>query len=249
MHAPCQPGATAPRAHNLLWSKAIRPAGARRQGSLAHVPLPSGGHHAHCWGRDSLRLGADEALLSDADAAEKMRAAVGGPVDVVFDVVGVIPNGSPDSLQTRRCYWWNMPFTHCFLAPIASRNLLLYQSLPTSMPYWPASARRQKMTRAWAQRYPLRPPTLALARWHISASVAASPFRGLCVTGRKAPNAPPGSHSGVRRRSASARRGAPSVMTTKRHWCRAWSRHVATRASQTWKCSVGSSASIARPSR
>ena len=49
MHAPCQPGATAPRARNLLWRKAIRAAGARRQGLPAHVPLPSGGHYAHCW--------------------------------------------------------------------------------------------------------------------------------------------------------------------------------------------------------
>jgi len=71
-----------------------------------------------------------------------------------------------------------------FLSPIASRNLLLYQSLPTSILYWHAISRRQKMTRAWAQRYPLRPSTLELERWNLSASVAASPFRGLCVTGK-----------------------------------------------------------------
>jgi hypothetical protein len=49
MHAPCQPGATAPQVRNLWWCKARRTAGDGRQGPPAYVPLPSGGHDANGW--------------------------------------------------------------------------------------------------------------------------------------------------------------------------------------------------------
>ena len=60
-----------------------------------------------------------------------------------------------------------------------------------------------------SERYPLRPSTLELERWNTSASVLALCWSCFCSSGLHAPNAPPGANSGVRRRSARARSGAP----------------------------------------
>src|SRR5215510_4235471 len=61
------------------------------------------------------------------------------------------------------------------------------------------------------ERYPLRPSTLELERWNTSASLVASALSWLCSARGKWLNAPPGSKSGARRRSASARSDSPWV--------------------------------------
>ena len=61
------------------------------------------------------------------------------------------------------------------------------------------------------ERSPLRPSTLALERWNTSARVAACALSAFCSIALKPPNALSGSNSGLRRRAASARSGAPLV--------------------------------------
>jgi hypothetical protein len=58
---------------------------------------------------------------------------------------------------------------------------------------------------------PLRPSTVARERWNTAASRLASSWRWCCASGLNALQTPPGSTHGARSRSASARRGSPSL--------------------------------------
>jgi hypothetical protein len=70
----------------------------------------------------------------------------------------------------------------------------------------PGGCRVPRSTWFLSERYQLRPSTLELERWNSSASVATSTFSVFCSARF---NAPPGSKSGVRIRSASVRSGVP----------------------------------------